>query len=142
MCLRDVTPTAGTSSFRQVPVGHTVEVSAYVRRIGSDPDLSNVSVGLWLSNGRGADSTRRSFDHPDRQSRGKPDANRWVLMKATTTIQAGADWVAPCLLLDAAPLPTVEFAEVGVADLSVSGIPDITARTYDDVCRYVAGMPS
>lgn len=140
--VRTVTPTAGTSSFRQVPVGHTVEVSAYVRRIGNDPDLSNVSVGLWLSNGRGSDSTRRSFDHPDRQVRGKPDANRWVLVKATTTIQAGADWIAPALLLDGTPLPTVEFAEVGVADLSVSDIPDITARTYNDVCRYVAGMPS
>ena len=113
-----------------------------MRRSGSDPDLANVAVGLWLSNGLGSDSTKRSFDHPDRQVRSKPDANRWVLMKATTVIQAGADWVAPCLLLDADPLPTVEFAEVGIADLSAAGIPDITARTYNDVCRYVAGMPS
>ena len=139
---RTVVPTAGTSSFRQAPVGHTVEVSAYVRRIGTDPDLSNVSVGLWLSNGRGSDATKRSFDHPDRQVRSKPDANRWALLKATTTIQAGADWVAPCLLLDGDPLPTVEFAEVGIADLSASDIPDITSRTYNDVCHYVAGMPS
>lgn len=139
---RTVTPTAGTSSFRQVPAGHTVEVSAYVRRFGSDPDLSNVSVGLWLSNGRGSDSTVRSFDHPARQARGKPDANGWVLLSATTTVNAGADWLAPCLLLDADPLPTVEFAEIGIADLSASAIPDITARTYNDVCRYVAGMPS
>ena len=113
-----------------------------MRRTGSDTDLSNVAVGLWLSNGRGSDSTKRSFDHPDRQERRRPDANGWVFTKATTTIQAGADWVAPCLLLDGNPLPTVEFAEVGIADLSVSSIPDITARTYDDVCRYVAGMPS
>nr|DAF98703.1 MAG TPA: hypothetical protein [Siphoviridae sp. ctgaU3] len=139
---RTVTPKAGTSAFRQVPVGHTVEVSAYVRRIGGDPDLSNVSVGLWLSNGRGSDSTKRSFDHPSQQVRGKPDANRWALLKATTTIVAGADWVAPCLLLDGVSPATVEFAEVGVADLSVSSIPDIAGRTYSDVCRYVAGMPS
>ena len=125
-----------------MPVGHTVEVSAYVRRIGNDPDLSNVHVGLWLSNGKGSESTKRSFDHSGRQDRGKPDVNRWVFMKSTTTIQAGADWVAPCLLLDGDPLPTVEFAEVGVADLSLSDIPDITARTYNDVCKYVAGMPS
>lgn len=138
---RTVTPTAGTSSFRNVAVGHAVEVSAYVRRIGGDPDLSSVSVGLWTSNGRDADSTRRSFDHPGQQVRSKPDANGWVLMRATTTIRAGADWVAPCLLLDGTPQPTVEFAEVAVADLSESDIPDITARTYSDVCRYVAGMP-
>jgi len=24
----------------------------------------------------------------------------------------------------------------------VSDIPDITSRTYNDVCRFVAGMPS
>lgn len=139
---RTVTPTAGASAFRQVPVGHTVEVSAYVRRPDGDPDLSYVSVGLWRSDGRGSDSTKRSFDHPGSQSRGKPDANKWVLIKATTVIQAGADWVAPCLLLDGATPPTVEFAEVGVADLSLSDIPDVSARTYNDVCRYVAGMPS
>ena len=119
-----------------------MEVSAYVRRIGGDTDLSNVLIGLWLSNGRGPDSTKRSFDHPNNQTYGKPDANGWVLIKATTVIQAGADWVAPCLLLDGDPLPTVEFAEVGIADLSLSDIPDVTSRTYNDVCRYVAGMPS
>lgn len=140
--VRTVTPSPGTTSFRQVPVGHTVQVSAYCRRIGSDPDLSGVSVGLWTSNGLGAASTKRAFDHPAQQSRGEPDANRWVLIKATTTIKEGQDWVAPCLLLDGDPLPTTEFSEFGVADLSEATIPDITVRTYNDVCNYVAGMPS
>jgi len=140
--VRTVTPTAGTSSFRQAPVGHTLEVSAYMRRIGAVSDLSNVSIGLWLSNGTGSDSTKRSFDFPAQQVRGKPDANRWALVRAEVTVRAGADWVAPCLLLDGDPLPTVEFAEVGIADLSDASISDIAARTYDDVCRFVAGMPS
>lgn len=139
---RTVTPTAGVGAFRQAPVGHTVEVSAYVRPVGGNPAPSNVSVGLWLSNGRGSDSTKRSFAFPSQQLRGKPDANRWTLTKATATIQAGADWIAPAILVDGAPTPTVEFAEVGIADLSASDIPDIAARTYNDVCRYVAGMPS
>ena len=140
--VRNVTPTAGTRSFRQSQPGHRIHLSVYARRITQDKyGLSNVSVGLWCSDGFGDASQNRQFVYDATSvTKSLPDDNGWVLIQDDVTVPAGRPWIAPYILLGGADVPPTEFGELTMADMDAQQGSTLQTRTYHDVCVLLAGQ--
>lgn len=140
--VRNVTPTAGTRAFRQSQPGHRIHLSMYARRITQDRyGLSNVSVGLWCSDGYGDASKSRQFVYDAASvTRSRPDNNGWVLIQDDVTVPDGKPWIAPYILLDGAEVPLTEFGELTMADMDNQLGSTLQTRTYHDVCVLLAGQ--
>ena len=140
--VRNVTPTAGVRSFRQSQPGHRIHLSVYARRITQDKyGLSNVSVGLWCSDGFGGASKNRAFVYDASSvTKSLPDDNGWVFIQGDVVVPDGKPWIAPYILLDGADVPLTEFGELTMADMDAQQGSTLQTRTYHDVCVLLAGQ--
>lgn len=137
---RNILPSAGKGAFRRSAAGHTMSGYAWVRGPGGAAlDARQVALRLWVANGVGEAATARDFSGGS-ETREGPDAAGWYrIVMSGAPLPAGKEYAAPCIV-HAAESP-IEFGGVSVTDDQQNAGRSLATRSYDDVCRLLAGMP-
>lgn len=126
--------------FRQAVGGHTMTGTVWVRgRGGGALDVGRVHLQLVVADGP-TDAADRNFSAGVMTRDTAPDPAGWYKLVASgIPVPAARPYATPAIVNEQEE--PIEFGGLSVSDDQVNAAKSLATRTYDDVCRLLAGMP-
>lgn len=137
---RNIHAPLGRYGFRQAAGGHTMTGTVWVRgRNGGALDATRVHLQLVVADGP-TDAADRGFSAGVMTRDSAPDAAGWYKLVASgMPVPAARPYATPAIVNEReGPL---EFGGLSVSDDQANVGRSLATRSYDDVCRLLAGMP-
>lgn len=137
---RNIHAPLGRFGFRKAVGGHTMTGTVWVRgRGGAGLDVARVHLQLVVADGP-TDAADRNFSAGVMTRDGAPDAAGWYKLVASgIPVPEARPYATPAIVNeDGSP---IEFGGLSVSDDQANVGKSLATRTYDDVCRLLAGMP-
>lgn len=128
------------SGFRPAVGGHTMTGTVWVRgRNGVALDVTRVHLQLVVADGPTA-AADRNFSAGVMTRDAAPDPAGWYKLVASgIPVPAARPYATPAIVNEREE--AIEFGGLSVSDDQVNAGLSLATRTYDDVCRLLAGMP-
>ena len=137
---RNIHAALGKHGFRRAAGGHTMTGTVWVRgRNGGGLDVGSVHLQLVVADGA-TDAADRNFSAGVMTRDKAPDPAGWYKLVASgIPVPTARPYATPAIVNEKEG--PIEFGGLSMYDDQQNAGKSLATRTYDDVCRLLAGMP-
>lgn len=137
---RNIHASLGKYGFRRAVGGHSMTGTVWVRgRNGAALDATRVHLQLVVADGP-TDAAGRNFSAGRMTRDSAPDAAGWYKLVASgIPVPTARPYATPAIVNEREE--PIEFGGLTMSDDQANDGASLATRTYDGVCRLLAGMP-